>query len=364
MSAVTNSTVYPNSSATIDKVSASSLWFMVTMIPSVIQAEIISVELISIIVAISPTVTNSVTLSSLLSASTWAASSSDFWRCESLFSRRYFAPFDLVVFPCNFSRVSRICFWISSSLGSSWVGWFGRFALGLFCGPPLGPVFFVIRLRRRLRSLLSALGFVSFFSNFLRSILSPAILSPVSFLYCVVTFSVSDVVVFSVSACFCSICFCGVELVAGSAACFSVFIGSASGDSVLSWASTFSFGFGFGSKSILPTWRRPLSSVRAWTTWVFVSCFSSIRWRIASFSLRLTSLTSSEASFLFRSVWKASTKSWYSAWEILDVGRASISNPCSPNCSTARSKEIFNSRRTLLIRMVLTSDICYIGIQK
>ena len=52
------------------------------------------------------------------------------------------------------------------------------------------------------------------------------------------------------------------------------------------------------------------------------------------------------------------------AWEILDVGRASISNPCSPNCSTARSKEIFNSRRTLLIRMVLTSDICYIGIQK
>ena len=160
----------------------------------------------------------------------------------------------------------------------------------------------MIRLRRRLRSLLSALGFVSFFSNFLRSILSPAIFSPVSFLYFVVTFSVSAVAVFSGSACFCSVGFSGVGFATVSAAGSSVFIGSALGVSVLFSALSSSLGFGFGSKSIFPTWLRPLSSVRALTTWVFASCSSSIRWRMASFSLRFSSLTSSEASFLFRSV--------------------------------------------------------------
>ena len=68
-SAFSKLTSYSNSSATIVSVSASRRWFIVTIIPRVMQVEIISVEDTFIIVAISPTVMNSVTLRILLSAS-------------------------------------------------------------------------------------------------------------------------------------------------------------------------------------------------------------------------------------------------------------------------------------------------------
>ena len=68
ISALMNSTSYPNSSATIVKVSASRRWFIVTIIPKDIHAEITCVTPTSIIVATSLTVTNSVTFNILLSA--------------------------------------------------------------------------------------------------------------------------------------------------------------------------------------------------------------------------------------------------------------------------------------------------------
>ena len=55
----------------------------------------ISVDVISIIVATSPTVINSVTFIVFFSDSLEAKSSSDFNLCESLFSFLYLAPFDL-----------------------------------------------------------------------------------------------------------------------------------------------------------------------------------------------------------------------------------------------------------------------------
>ena len=61
ISAVTKSTSNPNSSATTERVSASNLWFIVTIIPNDIHAEIISFPETSIIEATSPTVINSVT---------------------------------------------------------------------------------------------------------------------------------------------------------------------------------------------------------------------------------------------------------------------------------------------------------------
>ena len=77
MSDVMNSTSKPNSSATIDSVSASNLWFMVTMIPSDIHVPITFVIGTSIMVATSPTVTNSVTLIVLLPSSNACCSSSE-----------------------------------------------------------------------------------------------------------------------------------------------------------------------------------------------------------------------------------------------------------------------------------------------
>ena len=90
---------------------------MVTIIPKDIHVEIISVEVISIIVATSPTVINSVTFIVFFSASFWAKTSSDFNLWESLLPFLYLAPLEDDL-PCNFSKVSRICFWTSTSDGS------------------------------------------------------------------------------------------------------------------------------------------------------------------------------------------------------------------------------------------------------
>ena len=380
MSAVTNSTSKPNSSATTESVSASKRWFMVTMIPSDIHADIICVELISIMVATSPTVTNSVTLRILLSASCNASTSSDFWRWESRFSRRYLAPFDLEVFPCSFSSVSRICFWISSSVGSSLA------TAGRCCLLPRllglrfpGPVSFVIRFLRRLLLSLSAGFFGAGFLNFDKSILSPADFKPLNFLYWVSIFPE-----------FSAVGSAGVAVFAGASA-LALAVGTASaglstavglsasvGFSAFSTAVSFGVGavslgadalgasagfFGFGFKSILPRGFKPLKFACALTTFVGLessgvgaSSFCACS-RMASFSLRFSSNTSWEASFLERSVWNAAKRSSYSCCEILAVGRASTENPFSDRWSTARSNEMFNSRSTLLIRIVFKSAI-------
>ena len=78
--------------------------------------------LISIRVAISPTVINSVTFNILLLASISANSSSDFCHAGLFYLFLYFAPLDLFDLPWSFSSVSRICFWTSSSEGSSFNG--------------------------------------------------------------------------------------------------------------------------------------------------------------------------------------------------------------------------------------------------
>ena len=92
---------------------------MVTMIPSDIQVPITFVIGTSIIVATSPTVTNSVTLIVLLPSSIALCSSSERWRCVSLLSLLYLAALDLEPLPCSLSSVSLIWFFTSSSVGST-----------------------------------------------------------------------------------------------------------------------------------------------------------------------------------------------------------------------------------------------------
>ena len=72
-------------------------------------------------VATSLTVTNSVTFKILLSAACCSISFSDCSVCKSLLDLRCFAPLPFLVLPCRRSNVSRTCFWISSSVGSTFV---------------------------------------------------------------------------------------------------------------------------------------------------------------------------------------------------------------------------------------------------
>src|SRR5690606_4313147 len=114
----------------------------------------------SISVANSLTVTNSVTLSVLLSASCCARSCSVFCLWKSLFSLRYFAPLDLEALPWSFSKVSRTCFCTSSSVGST-------FSTGrLVAGPPFRLLFLLLSLLNLLPPavLLLALGRASLLS--------------------------------------------------------------------------------------------------------------------------------------------------------------------------------------------------------
>ena len=134
-SALTYSVVKPNSSAMRLMVSASMRWLMLTMMPMLMQVAIIFVTGTFIIVASSLAVTNSVSLSTLLSAASFASSSSMPWRMASRFSRRYLAPLPIFVPDLLVRRasVSRTCFATSSSLTSGWtivcLGWFFCFFL-------------------------------------------------------------------------------------------------------------------------------------------------------------------------------------------------------------------------------------------
>ncbi len=357
MSAVTNSTSNPNSSATIESVSASRRWFMVTIMPKDIHAEIIWVTWIFIMVANSLTVTNSVTLSNLLSASACAISSSDFWRWLSLFSRRYFAPFPFEDLPWSFSSVSRTCRCTSSSLGSSFV----------ICERPLAPFWFLLTpvvsllIRRRLPRFsrgsfdLSSL-LRSGFLNWDKSMVLPVKLGPSSFLYWVLTEPSSAT---SLGCSVGSFCSAGSSVATSSCFCSTSFSSATALTSSFSTAAGSSFFF--GSRSILPSILGPESLASAFTTSCTGSGFTSgsfsNSWRNSSFSLRFSSPTSLASTFLDLSVWNSVNNTWYSSSEILVVGRASTTYPLDPKNSTARSNEILNSLKTLFIRIVLPSAI-------
>ena len=163
----------------------------------------------SIIVANSFTVTNSVSFSTFSCCSCSASSCSAFWRWISRFSFRYLAPLDLAFLPCSLSRVSRTCFWTSSSVGSILVIILLPFfsflvPTAVSVRLPLAPVIAALgsslRIRLRLRFSPSAACapaiaasfsflplpprfFLRFFSNWLKSIFSPTTLGPVSFWY-------------------------------------------------------------------------------------------------------------------------------------------------------------------------------------
>ena len=97
------------------KVSLSKRWFMVTMIPNDRQAEMMAVTGTFIMLATSITVTYSVTFNTLSSAER-SCSSFITWSLRSArLSRRILEPLDLRP-PVSFSSVSRICFWICSSV--------------------------------------------------------------------------------------------------------------------------------------------------------------------------------------------------------------------------------------------------------
>ena len=328
-------------------------------------------------VATSLTVTYSVTLRILLSNSCCTSSLSDCCLCRSLFSRRYFAPLPLELFPWSFSKVSRTWRCTSSSLGSArttgvcfpfaaWLRWLVSF------------LSFKMRLRLRLRSAFCAADTATvsffFFSNCERSTVAPVSFGPDSFWYCVLNWSEAGSSAFGASF---TLAIASVG--AASAATSTVIATSASAVSdvisgaatATSWASsviTSSTGAAagcLGSRSILPTFfcftiliLALISSFSFFSlAWRFSSCSFSICWSSASFSLRFSSPTSWEAAFFDISVWNSSNSTWYTSPLILVVGRASISWPFSLRCSTARSREILSSRSTLFNRMVSNSDI-------
>ena len=356
------------------KVSASNLWFIVTIIPNDIHAEIICVTGTSIIVATSLTVTNSVTFSNLLSASCKAWSSSVFWRWTSLFSLLYFAPLPFEDLPWSFSKVSRTCFCTSASLGSSFGVWAGFFRPPLLFWFPPRPLPFagpLLILRRLLLFSLSVLVvsffFFSGFLNWVKSIFSPVILGPSNFLYWVTTFSesagfVSESLssflagVSSLTEVVFSSCFFVVEIsfFTGAETSFVTGLDSSTLDAFTSSISTLlaivssftgaetsflacllfsSLGLGaLTSRSIFPRVFGPSSLTSAFINFLEASiffCFSSSSRseaiRISSFSFLFSSPTSLEATFLLLSVWNYSNSTWYSSPEIFVVGRDSTS---------------------------------------
>ena len=119
-------------------------------------------------------------------------------------------------------------------------------------------------------------------------------------------------------------------------------------------------GIGLGSKSIFPTifvatflasaliiFDCSASSLESFSNRSF-SCSK----RIASNSFFFSSLTSAEAFLRCLSVEKASHKLSYSSSDNFVVGRATTSKPWAFKCSTALSKEMFNSLSTLFSRTV------------
>ena len=286
-----------------------------------------SVEVISIIVATSPTVINSVTLIVFFSASFKAKSSSDLSLWESLFSFLYLAPLEDL--PWSFSRVSRICFWTSSSVGSllttlvrvallkfffcwtfGFIGSFEILILFLFEPTPL---------------CLLEIGFC--FSNFPRSILSPTVFKPLSLVYLV-----SILELFELSSTF-------------SSTFSSIF-----SDCFSSEIDSLCFGLLKLSRSIFPRWTGFFISA-LWINEAFFFSFSSISFSIlslnSSFSFRFSSLKSWDSTLLDLSELNSLRNKSYWSPDILVVGLASTSWPLLAKNSTALSREILNSLNTL-----------------
>ena len=116
-SALTNSVVNPNSDATRLIVSASRRWLMETMMPTLMQVPMTCATPTFIMLASSLAVTNSVSFSTLLPASSSAICS--IWRLKacSRFSLRYLAEADFCLLVRRAS-VSFTCFETSPSLSS------------------------------------------------------------------------------------------------------------------------------------------------------------------------------------------------------------------------------------------------------
>ena len=323
---MTNSTSYPNSSATNVKISASNLWFIVTIIPSDIHADIISFPETSIIVAISPTVINSVTLITFLSASVFSISSSNLFLWVSLFSFLYFDALDLEEV-CNFSNVSLICFCTSSSDGTLGVTLLLDSLKFLFLSTAesLVIISFAILLLF-LFIFWSVWSFESGFLKFSRLMVWPVSFMPESFSYLV-----------------------------------SIF------DEVLSWfswfwttffSSVFFWETGF-SKSISPTFLNCcIDDFDVMTfLWIFNSFSCSAFARITSFSFFFSSLKSSDSTLLDLSELNSFNNKSYWICEIFVVGLASILWPFEDKNSTTRSREILNSLKTLFNLILFNSDI-------
>ena len=115
-------------------VSASRRWLILTMIPILIQVPITWFTPTFIMVANSETVTNSVSLSTLLCAASAAISSFIRSATASRFSRRYLAPFLFWFFDVRRARVS-FTWRATASSSTSSDFWMGRFFL-FFLPPP------------------------------------------------------------------------------------------------------------------------------------------------------------------------------------------------------------------------------------
>ena len=329
-------------------------------------------------VAISPTVTNSVTFSVLLPSSNACISSSERWRCESRLSLLYFAALDLFPFPWRRSKVSLIWFFTSSSVGSTFWTIAGRFpfwkppgllpvlfgpkafpppvAFGL-ASPGFGGIRFLLFLFAFALFAPAALfaGVPGLFASFLnssffffgllncdKSITCPVNVAPDNFWYCVVNFSSTG----------CSAA-CSEGFSAGFSVAFSIGLLSLFGVSTTGFSTATSTGFssfftgeifgvsattGFGSKSILPTCFGAVTTAFALINskrWRSSSCLrlSSISFslsiRSASFSFLISSLMPFEASLLPLSPANWPQRMLYTSSEIFVFGLASIAIPLS-----------------------------------
>ena len=265
----------------------------------------------------------------------------------------YLAPFEDDL-PCNFSKVSRICFWTSTSEGS--------LATGLDLPPGLLKVLLL---------LLETVGFTGSLeililflletelcfeaadlglSNLPKSILSPTVFKTLNLVYLVLILELSltsstwdsDFIFSTVKTGFITF-FSAFDSTLGSV------LGSVLG-SILSSVLGLALGLLNLSKSIFPKWTGFLISALSIKEFLFFSfssnSFSSLILS-SSFSFLFSSLKSWDSTLLDLSELNSFKNKVYWSGEILVVGLASISCPLEARNSTALSREMLNSLKIL-----------------
>ena len=335
-SALTNSTVKPNSSATIVNVSASNLWLIEAKIPIDINVPITSFGDLDIIDANSETETNSVSFKVLFSCSVINSSISILSEIACLFSLLNLDDLDFPLL-LNLAKVSLISFWISSGVASVFWGVLGFFlwSLKTFL-PAFSTLTFLIRFRFLLKESesLSTDGVV--FSVTLGNSILPTTLGPDNFLASAFIVSETEAISSLVESLFEGI----------GSGIFSSLTSSFTGSDLLD----------LEDKSILPR-TEGLEIKLAFAT-IFSTCFFGSSFLIEITFLSGWSITTLSAfSFSNFSFWYSSNNIIYKSSPILVFGLELSSFPLEPKNSTIVDIPTLSSLATLL--SLLTTAILY-----